>query len=105
MQVLHRKDAMPEAGSNQSTSSSGSSGSPGMGFGIGVACLSNSGKMSGRLLGWGVIHSCTSDGTDDSQPSNLDMQDAQLDGVDMQDTAAARCFHVATRAVGSLTCG
>ena len=33
------------------------SGSPGMGLGIGVCSFSNSGKMSGRLLGCGVIHS------------------------------------------------
>lgn len=45
------------AATTASTSSSGNSGSPGMGFGIGVACLSNSGKMSGRRLGCGVIHS------------------------------------------------
>ena len=34
------------------------SGSPGIGFGSGVCCFSNSGKMSGLLLGCGVIHSC-----------------------------------------------
>ncbi len=55
--MLDVKHAMTEAASKPVTSSSGSSGSPGMGFGIGVDCLSNSGKMSGRRLGWGVIHS------------------------------------------------
>jgi hypothetical protein len=34
------------------------SGSPGMGLGSGVCSFSNSGKMSGRRLGCGVIHSC-----------------------------------------------
>ena len=34
------------------------SGSPGIGLGIGVCSFSNSGKMSGRRLGCGVIHSC-----------------------------------------------
>ena len=29
-----------------------------MGLGMGVACLSNSGKISGRRLGCGVTHSC-----------------------------------------------
>ena len=38
------------------------SGSPGIGFGIGVSSFSNSGKMSGRLLGCGVIHSCSGGG-------------------------------------------
>jgi hypothetical protein len=44
--------------SASSSASSGSSGSPGSGLGSGVSWRSNSGKMSGRRLGWGVIHSC-----------------------------------------------
>ena len=48
---------------SSSSSSSGCSGSPGIGLGIGVSNFSNSGKMSGRLLGCGVSHSCSTTGT------------------------------------------
>lgn len=47
---------------DSSYSSSGISGSPGSGFGKNTFFIfSNSGKMSGRLLGMGVSHSCGTD--------------------------------------------